>query len=37
MLKYREFIDLTDEEIEFVIKDIFPYTKCVDNIERDKK
>ena len=23
MLKYREFLDLTDEEIEFIIKEIF--------------
>lgn len=37
MLKYRNFMDLTDEEIEFIIKDIFPYTSRVDNIERDVK
>ena len=37
MLKYREFLDLTDEEIEFIIKEIFPYTRCVNNIERDKE
>lgn len=37
MIKYREFLDLTDEEIEFVINDIFPYTKQINNIERDKK
>ena len=33
MLKYREFMDLTDEEIIFIIKDIFPQTTRVDNIE----
>ena len=32
MLKYREFLSLTDEEIEFIIRDIFPYTKDVNNI-----
>ena len=37
MLKYREFLSLTDEEIEFIIKDIFPYTTKVDNITRDEK
>ena len=37
MLKYREFLDLTDEEIEFIIKDIFPYTRCVNDIERYKE
>lgn len=37
MLKYREFLDLTDEEITFIIKDIFPYTSRVDNIERDQR
>lgn len=37
MLRYREFLDLTDEEIKFIIKDIFPYTRKVDNIKRDKK
>lgn len=36
MLKYREFPSLTDEEIEFIIRDIFPYTKDVNNIKRDK-
>lgn len=37
MLKYRELLDLTDEEIIFIIKDIFPYTSRVDNIEKDRK
>lgn len=37
MLKYIELLDLTDEEIIFIIKDIFPYTSRVDNIERDRK
>jgi hypothetical protein len=37
MLKYREFLDLTDEEIIFIIKEIFPDTPRVDNIIRDKK
>lgn len=37
MLKYREFLDLTDEEIEFIIKDIFTYTRCVNDIERYKE
>lgn len=36
MLKYREFLDLTDEEIEFILKDIF-HCKKVENIYRDKK
>lgn len=27
MLKYREFLDLTDEEIEFILKDIFHCSK----------
>ena len=35
MLKYRKFLDLTDEEIIFIIKDIFPNTTKVDHIERD--
>ena len=35
MIKYREFLDLTDEEIIFIIKEIFPDTTKVDNIERD--
>ncbi len=37
MLQCREFLSLTDEEIKFIIKDIFPYTKEINNIERDKK
>ena len=36
MLKYREFMSLTDGEIRFIIKDIFPNTRRVDNIKRDK-
>ncbi len=36
MTKYREFISLTDEEIEFILKDIFDCSK-VENIHRDKK
>lgn len=34
MLQYKEFIDLTDEEIEFILKDIFHPTN-VRNIKRD--
>lgn len=34
-MKYRPFLDLTDEEIIFIIKEIFPDTAKVDNIERD--
>ena len=34
MIKYREFMDLTDDEIIFIIKDIFPTTSKVDNINR---
>lgn len=37
MLKYRDILDLTDEEIVFIIKDIFPYTSRVNNIERDQR
>lgn len=36
MLKYREFLSLTDEEIEFILKDIFEATK-VENITRNQK
>lgn len=36
MLKYRNFFDLSDEEIRFIIKDIFPQTTRVDNIKRYK-
>lgn len=32
---YREFMDLTDDEIKYIIKDIFPYTTKIDNIIRD--
>lgn len=35
MLRYRKFTELTDEEIIFIIKEIFPNTTKVDNIERD--
>lgn len=35
MLRYREFLNLTDEEIEFIINDIFHPVK-VDNIQRNK-
>lgn len=34
---YREFMDLTDDEIKYIIKDIFPYTIKIDNIIRDPK
>ena len=37
MLKYREFLSLTNEEIEFIIREIFPHTTKVDNITRDEK
>lgn len=37
LMQYREFMDLTDEEIIFIIKDIFPDTTKVDNIIRDTK
>ena len=36
-MKYREFMSLTDEEIIFIMKEIFPYTSRVDNIQRDEK
>ena len=32
---YREFMDLIDDEIKYIIKDIFPYTSKIDNIIRD--
>lgn len=35
MLKYREFLDLTDEEIKFILTEIFNPVK-IDNIQRDK-
>ena len=34
MLKYRKFLDLTDEEIRFILTDIFEAIK-VDDIQRD--
>ena len=36
-MEYRDFMSLTDDEIIFIITDIFPYTKKVDNIVRDQK
>lgn len=36
-MKYREFLSLTDEEIIFIMKEIFSNTSRVDNIERDEK
>lgn len=36
MLKYREFLNLTDEEIKFILNDIFHPIK-VDNIQRDEE
>lgn len=35
-MKYREFLSLTDEEIEFIVKDIFAAER-VENIKRDEK
>lgn len=35
MLKYRKFLDLTDEEIKFILNDIFHPVK-IENIHRDK-
>ena len=35
-MKYRDFLTLTDEEIEFAVKDIFRAEK-VENIERDEE
>lgn len=37
LIQYREFMELTDEEIIFIIKEIFPDTTRVDNITRDIK
>nr|DAV07185.1 MAG TPA: hypothetical protein [Caudoviricetes sp.] len=34
-MKYREFLSLTDEEIKFILTDIFNPTK-IENIQRDK-
>lgn len=36
MLKYREFLSLTDEEVRFILNEIFQPVK-VENIKRDKK
>lgn len=36
MLQYREFLSLTDEEIKFIINDIFHPVK-VDNTQKNKK
>lgn len=36
MMKYREFLDLTDEEIKFILNDIF-HPVNVENIQRDKE
>ena len=35
MLEYREFLDLTDEEIKFILTEIFHPVK-IENIQRDK-
>ena len=35
MLKYREFLDLTDEEIRFILTEIF-HPVNIGNIERDR-
>lgn len=34
-MMYREFFDLTDDEIIFIIRDIFPNTSNVNNIKRN--
>ena len=36
MIKYREFLDLTDEEIRFILTEIF-HPVSIGNIERDKE
>lgn len=36
MLQYREFLSLTDEEIKFILTEMFNPTK-IGKIERDKK
>lgn len=36
MMKYREFLSLTDEEIVFILMDIFNPVK-IENIKRDEK
>lgn len=35
-MKYREFLDLTDEDIIFILNDIF-HPKKIENINRDKE
>lgn len=35
-LKYRDFLSLTDEEIKFIVKDIFD-AENVENIQRDRE
>ena len=37
MLKYREFLNLTDEEIVFIMREIFPHASRIDNVQRDEK
>lgn len=34
-MKYREFLSLTDEEIKFILMDLFKPVK-IENIQRDK-
>ena len=36
MLQYREFLSLTDEEIKFILTEMFNPIK-IENIERDKE
>ena len=36
MIQYREFLSLTDEEIKFILTEMFNPTK-IENIERDKE
>lgn len=36
IMKYREFLSLTDEEIRFILTDIFHPIK-IENIQRDKE
>ena len=35
-MKFREFLDLTDEEIRFILTEIFHPVK-IENIQRDVK
>ena len=35
-MMYKEFLELTDDELEFIVNDIFHLEK-ISNIERDKK